>query len=47
MIIIVQKLTVIKGLNNYKVPGFDYNEIAQAIKNGGDELAARLLKPET
>ena len=38
---------VIKGLNNYKVPGFDYNEIAQAIKNGGDELAARLLQPET
>ena len=34
----------IKGLNNYKEPGFDYNITAEAIKYGGDELAKRLLK---
>ena len=34
----------IKGLNNYKAPGFDYNITAEAIKYSGDELAVRLLK---
>ena len=36
----------IKGLNNYKAPGFDYNTSAEAIKYRGDELAVRLLKRE-
>ena len=36
----------IKGLNNYKAPGFDYNISAEAIKYRGDELAVRLLKRE-
>ena len=30
---------VIKGLNNYKAPGFDYNITAEEIKYGRDELA--------
>ena len=34
----------IKGLNNYKAPGFDYNITAEAIKYDRDELAVRLLK---
>ena len=36
----------IKGLNNYKAPGFGYNISAEAIKYRGDELTVRLLKRE-
>ena len=34
----------IKGLNNYKAPGFGHNKTVETTKYSGDELAVRLLK---